>query len=63
MGGFEFILKRMTPQNFNWFLHTMLFYHTRNVIKNQVNRARKKEGQKLDNDEDDSDSGDGGGDE
>jgi hypothetical protein len=53
----------MTPQNFNWFLHTMLFYHTRNVIKNQVNRARKKEGQKLDNDEDDSDSGDGGGDE
>ncbi|KAF8332549.1 hypothetical protein F5887DRAFT_894296, partial [Amanita rubescens] len=26
LGGYEQILKRMTSSNFNWFLHTMLFY-------------------------------------
>lgn len=36
LGGFESILKRMTPSNFNWFLHTMLFYHTQHVIKKQM---------------------------
>jgi len=35
LGGFESILKRMTPDNFNWFLHTMLFYHTQRVIQKQ----------------------------
>jgi hypothetical protein len=25
----------MVPGNFNWFLHTMLFYHTRYVIQKQ----------------------------
>jgi hypothetical protein len=35
LGGFEPILKRMTPGNFNWFLHTMLFYHTQRVIQKQ----------------------------
>jgi hypothetical protein len=25
----------MTPSNFNWFLHVMLFYHTRHVIEQQ----------------------------
>jgi hypothetical protein len=38
LGGFESILKRMTPPNFNWFIHIMLFYHTRNVIKQQKNK-------------------------
>jgi hypothetical protein len=33
LGGYESILKRMTPGNFNWFLHAMLFYHTRLVIE------------------------------
>ncbi|KAF8799784.1 hypothetical protein BYT27DRAFT_7119937, partial [Phlegmacium glaucopus] len=32
LGGFESILKCMTPGNFNWFLHVMLFYHTQCVI-------------------------------
>ncbi|KAF8226981.1 hypothetical protein L208DRAFT_1162026, partial [Tricholoma matsutake] len=32
LGGFESILKRMTPSNFNWFLHVMLFLHTRLLI-------------------------------
>jgi hypothetical protein len=26
----------MTPSNFDWFLHTMLFYHTQHVIKKQM---------------------------
>jgi hypothetical protein len=25
----------MTTSNFNWFLHVMLFYHTRHVIEQQ----------------------------
>ncbi|KAF8063637.1 hypothetical protein FPV67DRAFT_1563606 [Lyophyllum atratum] len=39
MGGFESILKRMVPSNFNWFLHTMLFYHTSIVIQKQQQSA------------------------
>jgi len=35
LGGFESILKRMTVGNFNWFLHTMLFCHTKYVIEKQ----------------------------
>ncbi|TFK32840.1 hypothetical protein BDQ12DRAFT_701022 [Crucibulum laeve] len=35
LGGFESILKRMTQGNFNWFIHTMLFYHTQYVIQKQ----------------------------
>ncbi len=31
LGGFESILRRMTAGNFNWFLHTMLTYHTTHV--------------------------------
>ncbi len=31
LGGFESILRRMTPGNFDWFLHTMLTYHTMHV--------------------------------
>ncbi|TFK31937.1 hypothetical protein BDQ12DRAFT_701384 [Crucibulum laeve] len=33
LDGFESILKRMTPNNFKWFLHTMLFYHTRYRVR------------------------------
>jgi hypothetical protein len=35
LGGYELILKRMTANNFNWFLHSMLFYHTQYVIEKQ----------------------------
>jgi hypothetical protein len=40
LGGFETILKRMTPGNFNWFLHTMFFYHTMQVLKKQKQTRR-----------------------
>src|SRR6266581_5797598 len=32
LGGYESILKRMTVENFNWFLHVMLFYHVEHVL-------------------------------
>jgi len=35
-----------------WFIHVMLFYHTRNVIKKQENKARKEEAGKMDDNED-----------
>jgi len=39
IGGFESILRPMTAGNFNWFLHSMLFYHSLHVIAKQ---ERKK---------------------
>lgn len=50
LGGYEQILKRMTPGNFNWLLHTMLTYHTTQVIEKQLRR---------DNEKTDDDDGDG----
>ncbi len=32
LGGYESILKRMTFENFNWFLHVMIFYHVKHVL-------------------------------
>ena len=46
----------MKPENFNWFLHTMLFYHTRNVL------AKQKKKKKNDDDDNDDNDGDGDGD-
>jgi len=43
LGGFESILKRMTPGNFNWFLHAMLFYHTKHVLTQQKRKAKPQE--------------------
>jgi hypothetical protein len=51
LGGFENMLKRMSPGNFDWFLHAMLFYHTRNVI------SRQRERDDRDNNGDDEDFG------
>ena len=59
LGGFESILKRMTVGNFNWFLHTMLFYHTNYVIQKQKRKLAKEKKKKKDSDDDDdSDSDD-----
>jgi len=32
----------MKPGNFNWFLHTMLFYHTKHVIIQQKRKEKTK---------------------
>jgi len=41
----------MTPGNFNWFLHTMLFYHTRHVIQKQMMKKQQEEEEDLGLDE------------
>lgn len=40
----------MTPGNFNWFLHAMLFYHTKYVIRKQT---IKKQTEEQDDEEED----------
>ena len=44
MGGFESILKRMVPGNFNWFLHAMLCYHTKFVIEKKKEKEKQEVG-------------------
>lgn len=34
----------MKPNNFNWFLHAMLFYHTQHVINKQSKTDEGGEG-------------------
>jgi hypothetical protein len=41
----------MTPGNFNWFLHTMLFYHTKHVIRKQMMKKQQEEEEDLGLDE------------
>jgi hypothetical protein len=50
LGGFENILKRMTAGNFDWFLHTMLFYHTTQVLKKRK-RTKDEEEEEEDKEE------------
>lgn len=58
IGGFESILKRMTPGKFNWFLHTMLFLQTQYVLNKKVSTVAEDV-----EDEDDRDNfGNDGGD-
>jgi hypothetical protein len=55
LGGFESILKRMVPGNFDWFLHTMLFYHTTYVLEKQdkMRENSDNDGDESDDDDDD----------
>ncbi len=43
LGGYQSILKHMTPGNFNWFLHAMLYYHTKYVLQKQKIKKQQKE--------------------
>ena len=45
----------MTSGNFNWFLHAMVFYHTRLVIKKQAKKASGIEEEKDEEDDYDRD--------
>ena len=54
LGGFESIMRKMTVGNFNWFLHTMLFYHTQMVLEKQ----EKQESRRSDDDNDSADDSD-----
>jgi hypothetical protein len=54
LGGFQPILNRMTPGNFNWFLHSLLFLHTERVIE-----AQKEKKQRQDRTDDDENENEG----
>ena len=58
LGGFEFILKCITIGNFNWFLHTMLFYHTKYVIEKQKRKQAKAQKKNIDDSDGDDDDDD-----
>jgi len=40
LGGFESILKHVVPGKFDWFLHTVIFYHTRYVLEKQDRKGQ-----------------------
>ena len=48
----------MTGTNFDWFLHTMLFYHTQQVIERQKRRNTAGISEEEDRDEDEDEDGD-----
>jgi hypothetical protein len=51
IGGFDSILKRITVDNFNWFLHAMLFCHIQYVLEKIQKREEKmKKGDNGDGD-------------
>ena len=54
LGGFESIMRKMTVGNFNWFLHTMLFYHTQIVLEKQRKQANSSSDDGSDDGSDDS---------
>ena len=58
MGGFESILKRMTPSNFNWFIHVMLFLHTLYVIHKQKATGDAENEEEENEDEEDEETED-----
>jgi hypothetical protein len=49
----------MTPNNFNWFLHSLLFLHTQRIIKAQKEKAIKLQQQDEEDDEEDDDDTEG----
>lgn len=53
LGGFDSILKRMSQGNFDWFLHSMLFYHTRYTIEKQAKRPYLEEEEDQESDQED----------
>ena len=59
LGGFESILKKMTPSNFNWFLHVMLFLHTRLLIEKQENKPNGLENERDEEDEEEEEEEEG----
>jgi hypothetical protein len=58
LGGFESIMRKMTVGNFNWFLHTMLFYHTQRVLEKQEKQKNSSSDDDSDDSTDESDESD-----
>lgn len=53
LGGFQTILKQMTVNNFNWFIHAMVFLHTERVIEKQLSKELRRNQYESDSDEED----------
>jgi hypothetical protein len=47
------MLSKMSTGNFNWFLHTMLFLHTQQVIQRQEEKRIRSENEEDEEDDDD----------
>jgi hypothetical protein len=46
----------MIPSNFDWFLHSMLFYHTENILrKQQIRKEKIQRANEMSNDDNDDD--------
>ena len=43
----------MTPGNFNWFMHVMLYYHTKYVLRKQNLKEEKEDKEIRDDDSND----------
>jgi hypothetical protein len=41
----------MTPNNFKWYLHALLFIHTQRVIKRQIAKVEEEEEEEEDYDD------------
>jgi hypothetical protein len=48
----------MTPDNFNWFLHVILFYHTQRIIQKQGDEGQEMEEEEEDEEEEEEDGDD-----
>ena len=46
----------MTPGNFDWFMHSMLFYHTKHVVRRQELKGKGLEMDDSSSDEDGEDN-------
>jgi hypothetical protein len=43
IGRFQSILNQMIPNNFEWYLHALLFIHTQRAIKRQMDKVKDEE--------------------
>ena len=46
----------MTPGNFDWFMHSMLFYHTKHILRRQELKEEESEMDNSSSDEDEEDN-------
>jgi hypothetical protein len=54
IGGFQSIPNQIAPNNFKWYLHALLFIHTQQFIKRQMDKVEEEEEEE---EEDDNDEG------
>ncbi|KAA1478958.1 hypothetical protein DENSPDRAFT_861947 [Dentipellis sp. KUC8613] len=58
LGGFERIVSRMTAVNFDWFIHVMLFLHSKKIIDKQSEASTRNQDMDEDESEDDDSNAD-----